>query len=75
MTHSEKIPVMVGSKIIDRAMRTITKGEFAKVTMTWNRLILGLPCLGHYGYPTLAQTTLGWKRRWSILPLGLTPWR
>ena len=27
MTYSEKVPVMVGSKIIDRAMGMITKGE------------------------------------------------
>ena len=32
MTYSEKITVMVGSKIIDRAMRIITKGELAKAT-------------------------------------------
>ena len=34
MTYSAKILVMVGSKIIDRAMRIIRKGEFVKVTTT-----------------------------------------
>ena len=34
MTYSEMVLVMVGSKIIDRAMRIITKGELTKVTTT-----------------------------------------
>ena len=34
MTYSEKIPVMVRSKIIDQAMRIITEGEPTKATMT-----------------------------------------
>ena len=54
MTYSEKIPVMVGSKIIDRAMRIITKVEFMKVTTTWKQALfrpvmsrsLQLPCTG-----------------------------
>ena len=37
MTYSENIPVMVGSKIIDWAMRIITKGELMKVTTTWKQ--------------------------------------
>ena len=34
VTYSEKILVMVGSKIIDWAIGVITKGELAKVTTT-----------------------------------------
>ena len=37
MTYSETVPVVVGSKIIDRAMSIITKGELTKVTMTWEQ--------------------------------------
>ena len=37
MTYSEKTLVMVGSKIIDWAMRIIIKGELVKVTMTWKQ--------------------------------------
>ena len=33
MTYSEKVPVMVGSKIIDRAMGMTTKGELVRATM------------------------------------------
>ena len=37
MTYSEKIPIMVGSKIIDRAMGMITKGELARATVNWKQ--------------------------------------
>ena len=75
MTFSDKIPVIVGSKIIGRDIKMITKRELVKATRPGKRLILGLTCLGHYSYPTLAQTELGWKRRWSIPPQGLMLWR
>ena len=35
MTYSGMVPVMVGSKIIDKALRLMTMGELAKVTTTW----------------------------------------
>ena len=34
MTYSEKVPVMVGSNIIDRAMGMIMKGELVRATAT-----------------------------------------
>ena len=37
MTYSEKVLVMVGSKIIDWAMSIIMKGELVKATMTWKQ--------------------------------------
>ena len=37
-TYSEKVPVMVGSKIIDWAMGVITKVELVKATMTWQQV-------------------------------------
>ena len=40
MTYSEQVLVMEGSKIIDRAIRMITKGELARATMTWKQLYL-----------------------------------
>ena len=33
--YAKKVAVKVGSKIIDRAMRIIIKGELAKATTTW----------------------------------------
>ena len=37
MTYSEKVPVMVESKIKDQAMGVITKGELALLTTTWKQ--------------------------------------
>ena len=35
MAYAERVPVMVGSKIIDRALSCMTSGELAHVTATW----------------------------------------
>ena len=35
MTYTERVPVMVGSKIIDKALSCMTVGELAKATATW----------------------------------------
>ena len=40
MTYSKMVPVMVGSKIIDRALSLITKGGPKKATMTWRQAYL-----------------------------------
>ena len=37
MPYSEKVLVMMGSKIIGRAMGMIRKGELARATMTWKQ--------------------------------------
>ena len=34
-TYSEAVPVMVGSKIVDKALSLMSMGELVKVTMTW----------------------------------------
>ena len=48
MTYAEKVLVIVRSKIIDRAMGMITKGELAKATHDLET-----------GGPTLVQSCLG----------------
>ena len=35
MTYSERVPVVVGSKIIDKTLSCMTAGELAKATATW----------------------------------------
>ena len=35
MAYAEGVPVMVGSKIIDRALSCMTVGELAHATVTW----------------------------------------
>ena len=37
MTYSEKVLVMVGSKIIERVMGMIMKGELARAPVTWQQ--------------------------------------
>ena len=54
MTYSKMVLVVVGSKIIDRALSLMTKGELAKVTLTWRQAhfravmpgLLQLTCTG-----------------------------
>ena len=35
MAYAEKVPAVVGSKIIDKALSCMTAGELAKATATW----------------------------------------
>ena len=75
MTYSEKILIMVGSKIIDQAMRIITKGELAKVTMTWKQAHFRAVMSRSLQLPHTCPNRTRVKKRWSIPPQGLTPWR
>ena len=40
-TYSKTVPVMMGSKIIDKALSLMTTGELAKATMTWRQVHFG----------------------------------
>ena len=62
-TYSEMVLVMVGSKIIDRAMSMMTKGIAHESDHNLETSsFLELSCLGHCSYPTQAQMQLGWKK-------------
>ena len=37
MAYAERVPVMVGSKIINKALSCMTGGELAHATMTWHQ--------------------------------------
>ena len=39
--YSERVPVMVGSKIIDQTLSCMTAGELAKATATWRQAHFG----------------------------------
>ena len=41
MTYSKTVPVIVGTKIIDKALCLMTVGEFAKATTTWRHAHFG----------------------------------
>ena len=59
--YSEKVLVMVGSKIIDWAMGVITKGELAKENYDLEKgSFLGLSCPGYCSCHTLMEP--GWKK-------------
>ena len=46
MAYAEGVPVMVGSKIIDRALSCMTAGELAHATVTWQQAHFGAVMLG-----------------------------
>ena len=41
MTYSKTVPVMVGTKIINKALSLMTEGELAKTTKTWRQAHFG----------------------------------
>ena len=46
MSYSEMVPVVVGSKIIEKALSLMTMEELAKATMTWRHAHFGAVMLG-----------------------------
>ena len=46
MTYSKTVPVVVGTKIIDKALSLMTAGELAKATTTWRQVHCGAVMLG-----------------------------
>ena len=73
MTYSEKVPVMVGSMIIDRVMGMTTKGELVRATMTWKQAHFGAVMSGSLQLPN--KGTRGdrgaVKRLFPLQPLTL----
>ena len=51
MTYSEKVPVMVGSKIIDRVMGMIMKGQLVRATVTWRQAHFSVVMCGSLQLP------------------------
>ena len=51
-TYSEKVPVMVGSKIIDQEMGMMTKGELVRVTTTLRQAHFGAVMSGSLQLPS-----------------------
>ena len=72
-TYSKMVLVMVGSKIIDRALSLMTKGEFAKVIITWRQVHFGAVMSGSL---QLTHTSSSKPRMGEGIPLQrVTPWR
>ena len=62
-TYSEMVLVVIGSKIIDRAMRIITKRELAKVTMTWRQVHFGAVMSGSLQLPNMGSNGNGVEKK------------
>ena len=70
MTYSEMVPVMVGSKIIDRGMSVITKGELTKATMMWRQPHFGAIMSGLLQLPHTSSNETGMEKDITIPPEG-----
>ena len=68
-TYSKMVLVMVGSKIIDRALGLITKGKLEKATMIWRQAHFGAVMSGslQLSHARLKQNR-GGRRGRSFLP-------
>ena len=62
MAYTEGVPVMVGSKIIDRALSCMTVGELAQATGTLQQAHFGQSCWGCCSYPAAAQINQSQER-------------
>ena len=72
MTYSEKVPVMVRSKIIDRPMAMMKKGNLVEATMTWNQAYFSVVMPGLLQLPTQTQGETGKWGRKSLPPQAPT---
>ena len=57
-TYSERVPVVVGSKIIDRTLSCMTVGELAKATATWRQAHFGAVMSGSLQLSRSSSETL-----------------
>ena len=55
-TYSKTVLVMVGTKIIDKALSLMTVEELAKATMTWRQAHFGAVMLGCCNSPIAPKT-------------------
>ena len=70
MTYSELVLIMVGSKIIYRAMSMITKVELMKATMTWRQAHLGAVMSASVQLPHTGSNRTGVKKEVIHSSLG-----
>ena len=68
--YSEMVSVIVGSKIIDRAMSIITKGELAKATTTWRQAQFGAVMCGSLQLPHTGSNGTGIENEVIHSPKG-----
>ena len=72
-TYSEKVLVMVGSKILDWAMGMMTKGELTRATVTWKQAHFGAVMSGLLQLPHADSEGEGVGKEVTLSPsTGLT---
>ena len=72
MTYSQKVPVRVGSKIIDGSMGVITKGELTRVTTTWRQTHFGTVMSGFLQLPSTSPNGTRVEKEAIHSSLGVT---
>ena len=73
MTYSQMFPVMVGSKITDRALSMITKGEFEKATTPWRQAHFGAVMSGSLQLSHVNSSKMGKEEEVSHSSPGSDP--
>ena len=73
MTYSQMVPVMVGSKITDRALSVITKGELEKMTTTWRQAHFGAVMSGLLQLSHMTSSKMGKEEEVSHPSPGSDP--
>ena len=68
--YSEMVLVLVGSKIIDRAMSMMTKEELTKVTMMWQQAHFGAVMSGSLQLPCTSSNNWVGERSQPLLSKG-----
>ena len=70
ITCSEKVLVVVGSKVIDSAMRIITREELTKVTTIWRQAHFGAIMSGSLQQPHMGSNRGGVEKEVIHFSLG-----
>ena len=61
MAYAKKVPVVVGSKIIDKVLSCMTAGELAKATATWQQAHFGAVMSGLLQLSCSSSEILAWQ--------------
>ena len=67
----KRVPVMVGSKIIDQVMGMMTKGDLVRATVTWKQAQFVVVMSRHSSFPTQIQKWQEKRERRSTVPQAL----
>ena len=75
MTYSQTVPVMVGSKNIEKALSVMTKGELKKAATTWRQAHIGAVMSRLLQLSHTNSSKMGKEEEVSHSSLGVTLWK